>query len=123
MPTRLVEMAVDSADPSAQARFWAAALGWEVTDDEPDEAGIAPAGFDYPSPSALPLVFARVPDPKTVKNRLHLDVSPYPGDDHLAEVKRLQDLGAAPADVGQHDVPWVVLADPEGNELCVLTPR
>jgi len=123
MPTRLVEMAVDSADPSAQARFWAAALGWEVTDDEPDEAGIAPAGFDYPSPSALPLVFARVPEPKTVKNRVHLDLASVSPEDQAEQVRRLKDLGAADLDIGQGDVPWVVLADPEGNEFCVLEPR
>ncbi len=69
------------------------------------------------------LEFLRVPDAKTVKNRVHLDVRPHAGEDHLAEAKRLRDLGAVPADVGQDDVPWVVLADPEGNEFCVLTPR
>ena len=63
-----------------------------------------------------------VPDAKTVKNRIHLDVRPYPGGDHLAEAKRLRDCGAVPADVGQGEVPWVVLADPEGGEFCVLTP-
>ncbi|HEY7012296.1 MAG TPA: VOC family protein [Streptosporangiaceae bacterium] len=123
MPTRLVEMAVDSADPSAQARFWAAALGWEVTDDEPDIAEIAPAGFDYPSPAALPLVFARVPEPKTVKNRVHLDLASVSAEDQAGQVRRLKDLGAVDLDIGQGDVPWVVLADPEGNEFCVLEPR
>ena len=58
-----------------------------------------------------------------MKDRVHLDLGPRPGEDHLAEAKRLQDLGARPVDVGQGDVPWVVLADPEGNEFCVLTPR
>jgi hypothetical protein len=60
---------------------------------------------------------------KAVKNRIHLDLAPYPSDDQAAEVARLLALGAAPADVGQGDVPWTVLADPEGNEFCVLTPR
>jgi Glyoxalase-like domain len=64
-----------------------------------------------------------LPDPKVGKNRVHIDVVPYPDDDHTAEVDRLQALGATPADIGQGDVRWVVLADPEGNELCVLTPR
>ena len=123
MPTRLVELAVDAADPSAQARFWAAALGWEVTDDEPGEAGIAPAGFGYPGPAALPLSFATVPEPKTVKNRVHLDLASVSAEDQAGQVRRLKDLGAADLDIGQGDVPWVVLADPEGNEFCVLEPR
>src|SRR6185437_16026232 len=63
------------------------------------------------------------PGPKTARNRVHLDVAPYPGDDQAAEVARLRALGATDADVGQGDVPWTVLADPEGNEFCVLTPR
>jgi predicted enzyme related to lactoylglutathione lyase len=123
MPTRLVELGVDSADPSAQARFWAAALGWEVADDGPDEASVEPAGFDYPSPTALPLVFAPVPEPKTVKNRVHLDLASASADDQAEQVRRLKDRGAAAVDIGQGDVPWVVLADPEGNEFCVLEPR
>jgi predicted enzyme related to lactoylglutathione lyase len=123
MPTRLVELGVDSADPSAQARFWAAALGWEVADDGPDEASVEPAGFDYPSPTALPLVFAPVPEPKTVKNRVHLDLASASAGDQAEQVRRLKDRGAAAVDIGQGDVPWVVLADPEGNEFCVLEPR
>ena len=62
-------------------------------------------------------------DPKVVKNRVHLDLGSTSPEDQAAQVARLQELGARPADVGQGEVPWVVLADPEGNELCVLTPR
>ena len=69
------------------------------------------------------LELLRVGEPKVVKNRLHLDVAPFAGDDLAEEVRRLEGLGAVRADVGQRDVPWVVLRDPEGNELCVLTPR
>ena len=123
MPTRLVHLAVDSADLSAQARFWAAALGWEVADDGPDEAGVAPAGFDYPSPAALPLDFIPVPEPKTVKNRVHLDLASASPDDQADQVRRLKARGAVAVDIGQGDVPWAVLADPEGNEFCVLEPR
>jgi len=68
-------------------------------------------------------VFVTVPEGKQVKNRLHLDLAPMAGEDHEAAVQRIVDLGATRADVGQGDVPWVVLADPEGNEFCVLTPR
>jgi hypothetical protein len=61
--------------------------------------------------------------PRQSKLRVHLDVAPHPKEDHQAEVEHLIGLGATPADIGQGDVRWVVLADPQGNELCVLTPR
>jgi glyoxalase superfamily protein len=82
-----------------------------------------PSGFSYPDPAALPLVFVPVPEPKTGKNRVHLDLATESVTHQRAEVKRLLALGAAPADIGQGDVPWTVLADPEGNEFCVLDPR
>ena len=70
------------------------------------------------------LELVRVEDPKVVKNRWHLDVAPAAGDDQAAEVARLKALGATDADVGQGpDSTWVVLADPDGNEFCVLSPR
>ncbi len=123
MPTRLVHMVIDAHDTSRLAGFWAAALGWDVGYDEPGEAGVWPAGFDYPGTGALPLVFVPVPEPKTVKNRIHLDLATQSAGHQQELVGRLRDLGAVPADVGQGDVPWVVLADPEGNEFCVLDPR
>jgi len=108
---------VDAKDPVALGRWWADALGWVVVDD----AGGADATGEYeirPSPDRLPgLLFAPVAEPKAVKNRLHLDFRP---DDRDAEVQRLVDLGATRADVGQGEQSWVVLADPEGNEFCVL---
>jgi hypothetical protein len=73
------------------------------------------------APGAPALVFVTVPEAKTVKNRLHLDVRPVDGS-HELEVERLVALGARRADIGQGEVPWVVLADPEGNEFCVLGP-
>ena len=123
MATRLVHMVIDANDVSRLAGFWAAALGWEVGFDEPDEAGVWPPGFDYPGPSALPLVFVPVPEPKTGKNRLHLDLATQSAGHQQELVTRLRDLDATPLDIGQGDVPWVVLADPEGNEFCVLEPR
>ncbi|MFS8584196.1 MAG: VOC family protein, partial [Acidimicrobiia bacterium] len=69
------------------------------------------------------LELLRSADPEVGRNRVHVDVAPFAGDDHAAEVDRLRALGATDVDVGQGDVPWVVLADPQGNELCVLTPR
>jgi predicted enzyme related to lactoylglutathione lyase len=123
MATRLVHLVVDAADPAGLARFWAAALGWEVAEEEPDEVVISPQGYSYPDPAALPLVFVAVPDPKTGKNRVHLDLATESAGHQAAEVQRLLGLGAVPADIGQGDVPWQVLADPEANEFCVLDPR
>jgi Glyoxalase-like domain len=65
----------------------------------------------------------RVSEPKTAKLRVHLDVAPFPDDDHGAEVARLRAIGAEPIDIGQGEVRWIVLTDLEGNEFCVLTPR
>jgi Glyoxalase-like domain len=121
--TRLVHLVVDAADPAGLARFWAAALRWEVGAAEDDEVDVWPAGYTYPDPVALPLVFVPVPGPKAGKNRVHLDLATESAEHQAAEVDRLLALGAAPADIGQGDVPWTVLADPEGNEFCVLDPR
>ena len=119
MSSRIETCSFDSAAPAETARFWAAALGWEVVDDDdPDEAGVrrperAPEAGVQPE-----LVFLRVPETKTVKNLLHLDLRP---DDQAAEVARLEALGATRVDIGQgDDVTWVAMADPEGNEFCVL---
>ena len=123
MPTRLVHVLVDALDPAGQARFWAAALGWTTTDETAGEVDVQPAGYAYPGPAALPLVFVPVPEPKTGKNRVHLDLATASLAHQAEWVRALRDLGATPADVGQGDVPWTVLADPEGNEFCVLEPR
>jgi hypothetical protein len=120
MPTRLVHVVVDAADPAALARWWAEALGWAITFEAPDEVAVEPPGQDG---LGVPLVFVPVADPKVTKNRVHLDLRSADADDQAAQVARLTGLGARPADIGQGDVPWVVLADPEGNELCVLDPR
>jgi catechol 2,3-dioxygenase-like lactoylglutathione lyase family enzyme len=123
MLTRLVHVVIDCADPARQARFWAAALGWVIGYEQEAEAAVWPAGYSYPEPSALPLVFVVVPEPKTTQNRVHLDLATTSGEHQKSEVERLLGLGAVAADIGQGDVPWTVLADPEGNEFCVLDPR
>jgi predicted enzyme related to lactoylglutathione lyase len=123
MATRLVHMVIDAQDVSGLAAFWATALGWDVGFDEPDEAGVWPAGFDYPGTGAIPLVFVPVPETKSGKNRIHLDLASQSAAHQAEIVARVRDLGAIPVDVGQDNVPWVVLADPEGNEFCVLEPR
>ncbi len=112
MPLEWEQVIVDATDPEALGRWWATALEWVVVNDDPEEFEIRSA------PDRLPgLLFARVPEPKTLKNRLHLDFRPA---DRDAAVARLVGLGAAHADVGQRDQTWVVLADPEGNEFCIL---
>jgi len=106
---------IDAADPVALGSWWAAALGWVVVNDAAYEFEIRPA------PDRLPgIVFLPVPEAKTQKNRVHLDFRP---DDRDAEVDRLLALGAARVDIGQGEQTWVVLADPEGNEFCVLDSR
>ena len=106
------QVMVDSADPEALGRWWAEALGWVVVNDAPDEFEIRPAPDRTPG-----LLFTSVPERKTIKNRLHFDFRP---DDQDAEVARLLALGARHSDVGQGEQSWVTLADPEGNEFCVL---
>jgi catechol 2,3-dioxygenase-like lactoylglutathione lyase family enzyme len=125
MTLRLRVVVVDCADPERLAAFWCAALGYEVVDQDEDGIGIGPG--PVPSneelragPVAPGIDFYRVPEGKSVKNRLHLDLTPVDGR-QAEEVERLLALGATRADVGQGpDVSWVVLADPEGNEFCVL---
>ena len=124
MPTRLVQLVVDAADPAGLARFWSAALAWPVTFEDPDEVEIGPPDDDPAQAGQLPLVFVPVPDPKMSKNRVHLDVASTSEDHQAALVARLEGLGARRIDIGQPgDASWVVMADPEGNEFCVLTPR
>ncbi|WEO78772.1 VOC family protein [Cryobacterium sp. SO2] len=115
MALKWEEVVVDSRDPRALGLWWRDALGWVVVGDGADEMEIAPAEGANPT-----LFFGAVPEEKLVKNRLHLDFVP---DDQAAEVERLLNLGATRVDIGQHDTPWVVLADPEGNEFCVLAAR
>ena len=126
MTSKFTELAIDCADPRALARFWCAVLDYEVQDEDDDIVTIgsaaAPGADERPGPVPPTLTFARVPERKSIKNRLHLDVNPTDRDQD-EEVRRLLELGARPADVGQGEVSWVTLADPEGNEFCVLAGR
>ncbi len=118
MTIRVQCLCIDSTDPDKLARFWADALGWRRTYESDDEIVLEPPAGS-PEDGVVPdLLFLQVPETKTVKNRLHLDLRPQ---DQAAEVERIEALGARWVSVGQgSDVSWVVLADPEGNEFCVL---
>jgi predicted enzyme related to lactoylglutathione lyase len=117
---RIQCVVVDAHDCQVLARFWSAALGWRITVETDDECAIEPPEGSREVDVAPDILFVKVPDLKTVKNRLHFDLRPV---DQQAQVQRLVDLGARRVDVGQaDDVSWVVLADPEGNEFCVLAP-
>jgi len=106
---------VDCNDMRAQARFWASVFDWQIMFESDDEIAIAKDENSWPG-----MVLLNVPEAKAVKNRLHIDLNP---DDQAAEVARLEGMGATRVDIGQGDVRWVVMADPEGNEFCVLTAR
>ncbi len=131
MSIRWYSVVVDCQDIAAQSRWWAEALDWrKVYESEDEVVLVPPRALD--SEREIPLfergpglVFVPVPEGKTVKNRLHIDLAPPPDGDQAAEVRRLEALGARRVDVGQDPgtVGWVVMADPEGNEFCVLTAR
>lgn len=127
MTSKFTELAIDCADPDRLARFWCAVLGYEVQDETDGVVTIGspavPEGKKRRGPVPPTLTFARVPEAKTVKNRVHLDVNPTDVDQD-EEVRRLLDLGARRVDVGQAgEDNWVCLADPEGNEFDVLAGR
>ncbi|MFD4988749.1 VOC family protein [Streptomyces sp. NPDC058374] len=123
MACRISELVIDAADAERLAVFWSGVLGYVELGREADgsiEIGPPGTGFGGPQPT---LVLSPSSDPRPERLRLHLDVSPTDRDQD-AEVERLLSLGARPADVGQTgDENWHVLADPEGNEFCLLRAR
>ena len=125
VPTRLISVVVDAADPAALARFWSTATGWPVTYETPDEAVVEPPEDDAGrrTEPGLELVFGTVPEAKVGKNRVHIDLNSTSAEHQAELVERVRRAGATPLDLGQGAVPWVVLADPEGNEFCILEPR
>ncbi|MDO5739244.1 MAG: VOC family protein [Ornithinimicrobium sp.] len=135
MALKWYTLVVDCQDPQAQARWWAEVLDWTIVYDTPDEAVAVPAHvLEEPLQVATVqewmrrgqgLVFVPVPEGKTVKNRLHIDLAPHLSQDRDGEIARLLALGATKVEVGQEEarVSWTVLADPEGNEFCVLSSR
>ncbi|MBL1076339.1 VOC family protein [Nocardia sp. 2] len=120
MSTRLACVVFDSVEPRTAARFWAELLGWEVMVDRPEGVDVA-----APDPDGLDVALTFLPSrhAKSAKNRIHLDLSSRSLDHQRVQVDRALSLGARRLDIGQDGVPWTVLADPEGNEFCVLEPR
>ncbi|MFG1685374.1 VOC family protein [Nonomuraea sp. NPDC049269] len=123
MALRFVQVNFKARDDAALGRFWAEALGWGLSSEGPGVTNLEPQGFAWPDPAGFYIDFVTVPDPETVKYRAHLELATTSAAHHVELVARLKDLGATPADVGQDDVPWTVLADPEGNVFRVLEPR
>ena len=117
MANKFTELCIDCKDHGRLAEFWAEVLGYEIS-----EVGTHGTQIKGPAGSGPTLLFIVVPEGKTVKNRLHIDVNATDRD-QSEEVERLIALGARRIDIGQGDVDWVVLADPEGNEFCVLKSR
>ncbi len=125
MASRLTEIIIDCHDLAGLTEFWCAVLQYErVSEGEgwiairnPKPELTEAALLDNAQPPAL--AFVQVPEDKVTKNRVHIDVTPIDRDQH-GEVERLVSLGASRIDIGQGDTPWIVMADPEGNEFCVM---
>jgi predicted enzyme related to lactoylglutathione lyase len=118
VPVRLHHVVIDTHDLPRLARFWTQALGWSVLSERANEIVI---GADAQAPVGLCLMPSA--DRKVVKNRVHLDLT-VGAAERDAEIERLLGLGASRVDVGQTgDESWTVLADPEGNEFCVVRPK
>lgn len=117
---RIQCLCIDTTDPARLASFWQSALGWRRTHAGDDQVVLEPPAGSREDGVVPDLLFLRVPEQKAGKNRLHLDLRPR---DQTVEVARLEELGARRVDVGQGaDASWVVMADPDGNEFCVLRP-
>jgi hypothetical protein len=116
MTSRIAAISIEAVDPRRVAEFWGAVLGWEIHHLDSTGADIGPPDGSWPT-----MEIGRVPGKKMVKNRLHLDLR-ADGSTQSDEVRRLLALGAQRVDVGQtSEATWVVLADPEGNEFCLLS--
>jgi predicted enzyme related to lactoylglutathione lyase len=124
MGLRFEQLAIDAHDPERLAKFWAEVLDYEIVydskDDEDNDSPEREIELGPKNGSSTNLLFLENTDEKRTKNRLHFDLRP---DDQAAEVARVEALGATRVDIGQGDVTWVVLADPEGNEFCILRAK
>jgi hypothetical protein len=126
MTSKFTELAIDCADPGGLARFWCSVLDYEVQEEDDGFVAIGspmvPEGKNRPGPVPPTLTFAHVPEGKTVKNRVHLDVNPTDMEQD-EEIARLVELGATVVNDNRPEFGWVTLADPEGNEFDVLADR
>ncbi len=113
MTLRLHELCIDATDIHALGRWWSTVLDWPMEETSDGDVMLTPPEGQGPI-----WLFLAVPEGKVVKNRIHVDFTP---DDHAAEVQRVIGLGARQVDIGQGEQDWVVLADPEGNEFCILS--
>lgn len=131
MSLRWYSVVVNCHDLAAQARWWAETLDYVIVFENEEEAAIIPRWAqttpldDVADFRTQPqgLVFVQVPEAKEIKNRLHIDLAPHTSQEREAEITALVDRGATVIDIGQGEVSWTVLADPEGNEFCVLSSR
>ena len=133
MTLRWYTTVIDCHDIAAQARWWAQTLDWKIVYEDAHEVAVVPQEVDEDAViddlgtwlgERPGLVFVPVEEGKTVKNRLHIDLAPHRTQDRDVEIEALEARGATRVDVGQSDdVTWTVLADPEGNEFCVLSSR
>ena len=125
MALRPVLVNIKGVGSAAVGRFWAEALGWDAYSPGVSTYVGPAGGLVWPPPAGVvALDVVPVPEPKTpTKNRVHIDLATTSRAHQAELVERLRTLGASPVDLGQGDVPWTVLADPEGNEFCVLEPR
>ncbi|QNE22200.1 VOC family protein [Kribbella qitaiheensis] len=123
MALRLVQLNFKARDDSALGRFWAKALDWESSSDDPGATSVMPVGSTWPLPAAVTIDVIAVPDPETVNDRVHLELATTSAAHHTELVARLRDLGATSADAGQGDQPRTALADPDGNLFCVRQPQ
>jgi predicted enzyme related to lactoylglutathione lyase len=120
MSIRIQCLTIDAHDPKQLATFWSEVLGWRITYEEDEEVVIEPQEGSAECDVCPDILFLKSVDDKQVKNRLHLDLRP---DDQHAEAERVTNLGATRVDIGQDgSESWIVLADPEGNEFCILRP-
>jgi len=116
-PSRIVNLCLDANDPTRLGQFWATALGWELAESGGDVVLVPTDGTRFG------IRFEPVPDEKVGRNNIHLDVTTTSTEDQTALVETLRGLGARDVDVGQRgDEGHVVLADPEGNEFCIIEP-
>jgi predicted enzyme related to lactoylglutathione lyase len=118
MAATIGAIVIDAIDVDRVAAFWASLLGWEYGKDDDGDVVVA----DPARQAGFTLLVLAVPEKKTLKNRVHIDLDPT-GADQAVELERLLGLGAVKVDIGQRDQSWIVLADPEGNEFCLLARR